>query len=194
MKTTIIDYGAGNVKSVAFACERLGITPTLSNDKEVIEGSDRIIFPGVGHADFAMQKLHESKLVEVIKNLEQPVLGICLGMQLMCRETEEGNVNGLGIFDVPVVRFQGDLKIPHMGWNLLEDTKGLLKDIEDYVYFVHSYYVPENSYTTAVCNYGLKFSAALQKDNFYACQFHPEKSGSPGNEILKRFLIEDLKS
>lgn len=194
MKTTIIDYGAGNVKSVAFACERLGITPTLSNDKEVIEGSDRIIFPGVGHADFAMQKLHESKLVEVIKNLEQPVLGICLGMQLMCRETEEGNVNGLGIFDVPVVRFQGDLKIPHMGWNLLEDTKGLLKDIEDYVYFVHSYYVPENSYTTATCNYGLKFSAALQKDNFYACQFHPEKSGSPGNEILKRFLIEDLKS
>jgi glutamine amidotransferase len=194
MKTTIIDYGAGNVKSVAFACERLGITPTLSNDKEVIECSDRIIFPGVGHADFAMQKLHESKLVGVIKNLEQPVLGICLGMQLMCSETEEGNVKGLGIFDVPVVRFQGDLKIPHMGWNLLEDTKGLLKDIEDYVYFVHSYYVPENSYTTAVCNYGLQFSAALQKDNFYACQFHPEKSGSPGNEILKRFLIEDLKS
>jgi glutamine amidotransferase len=192
MKTIIIDYGAGNVKSVAFACERLGITPVLSNNEDIIRSADRVIFPGVGHADYAMQKLHESNLVNVVKSLKQPVLGICLGMQLMCRETEEGNVKGLGIFNEKVLRFKGDEKIPHMGWNLLEDTSGLLKGINEYVYFVHSYYVPQCSSTIASCNYGIRFSAALQKDNFYACQFHPEKSGSPGNEILKRFLKEEV--
>lgn len=193
MKTTIIDYGAGNVKSVAFACERLGINPVLSNDENVIRSSDRVIFPGVGHADYAMQKLRENNLVEVIKNLKQPVLGICLGMQLMCNETEEGNTKGLGIFEDSVLRFKVYEKIPHMGWNLLGNTKGLLKDINEYVYFVHSYYVPESKNSIATCQYGIPFSAALQKDNFYACQFHPEKSGKSGNKILERFLAKDLK-
>lgn len=193
MKTTIIDYGAGNVKSVAFACERLGINPVLSNDENVIRSSDRVIFPGVGHADYAMQKLRENNLVKVIKNLKQPVLGICLGMQLMCNETEEGNTKGLGIFEDSVLRFKVYEKIPHMGWNLLGNTKGLLKDINEYVYFVHSYYVPESKNSIATCQYGIPFSAALQKDNFYACQFHPEKSGKSGNKILERFLAKDLK-
>jgi glutamine amidotransferase len=192
MKTTIIDYGAGNVKSVAFACERLGIHPTLSSDEDVIRSSDRVIFPGVGHADYAMRKLHENNLVSVIKDLKQPVLGICLGMQLMCSQTEEGNTTGLGIFEDTVLRFKLDEKIPHMGWNLLEKTQGLLKDMDEYVYFVHSYYVPESKNSIAICHYGIPFSAALQKDNFYACQFHPEKSGKPGSKILERFLAKDL--
>lgn len=188
MKTTIIDYGAGNVQSVTFALERLGITPTLSNDADIICASDRVIFPGVGHADYAMQQLKETGLIPVIQQLKQPVLGICLGMQLMCNHTEEGNIEGLGIFDVPVLRFQQVEKIPHMGWNKLKATKGLLSGIDDYVYFVHSYYIPDNVHSIATCEYGIEFSAALQRDNFFACQFHPEKSGSPGSEILHRFL------
>jgi glutamine amidotransferase len=188
MKTTIIDYGAGNVQSVAFALERLGVTPILSNDSDIINASDRVIFPGVGHADYAIQQLKKTGLIPVIQQLKQPVLGICLGMQLMCNHTEEGNIDGLCIFDVPVLRFQQAEKIPHMGWNKLKATKGLLSGIDEYVYFVHSYYVPDNSNSIATCEYGIEFSAALQRDNFFACQFHPEKSGSPGNEILHRFL------
>jgi glutamine amidotransferase len=187
--TTIIDYGAGNVKSVSFALERLGIQPKLSSNAEEIQSSDYVIFPGVGHADYAMQQLHEKGLVEVIKNLKQPVLGICLGMQLMCDYTEEGNVKGLGIFDVPVVRFPENLKVPHMGWNSLHQTTGLLADLEEQVYFVHSYYAPLCQDTMATCDYHGKFSAALAKDNFYGCQFHPEKSGPVGEAILKRFLM-----
>ena len=187
-KTVIIDYGAGNVKSVAFACERLGINPVLSKDAKVIQEADRVIFPGVGHADYAMQQLKESNLVEVIKELNQPVLGICLGMQLMCDYTEEGNVKGLGIFNVPVVRFADNLKVPHMGWNSLQNSNGLLANLEEQVYFVHSYYVPLCNQTMASCDYHGLFSAALIKDNFFGCQFHPEKSGSVGEEVLKRFL------
>jgi imidazole glycerol-phosphate synthase subunit HisH len=187
-KTTIIDYGAGNVKSVSFALERLGIQPKLSANAEEIQSSDYVIFPGVGHADYAMQQLHDKGLVEVIQNLKQPVLGICLGMQLMCDYTEEGNVKGLGIFDVPVVRFAENLKVPHMGWNNLQKTSKLLDNLEEQVYFVHSYYAPTCEDTMATCNYHGLFSAALAKDNFYGCQFHPEKSGPVGEEILKRFL------
>lgn len=187
-KTTIIDYGAGNVKSVSFALERLGIQPKLSADIDEINASDYVIFPGVGHADYAMQQLHDKGLVEVIKSLKQPVLGICLGMQLMCRFSEEGSTNGLGIFDVDVVRFSEDLKVPHMGWNCLHQTSGLLADLEEQVYFVHSYYVPECPEAMALCDYHGNFSAALVKDNFFGCQFHPEKSGPVGEEILKRFL------
>ena len=187
-KVTIIDYGAGNVKSVAFACERLGFQTELTNDKDKITSAEKVIFPGVGHADYAMQQLKKNNLIDVIKNLKQPTIGVCLGMQLMCAHTEEGNIDGLGIFDLPVKAFSDKLKVPHMGWNKLEETKGLLLDLEEYVYFVHSYFVPENEYSIANCNYGTRFSAALQKDNFYACQFHPEKSGKIGEEILKRFL------
>lgn len=187
-KITIIDYGAGNVKSVAFACERLGFKTELTNDAETIKNAEKVIFPGVGHADYAMKQLSKSGLIDTIKGLKQPTLGICLGMQLMCAHTEEGNVDGLGIFDVPVLRFKGDIKIPHMGWNKLENTSGLLKDINEYVYFVHSYFVPVSENSIAQCSYGENFTAALQKDNFYACQFHPEKSGKVGEEILNRFL------
>ena len=187
-KTTLIDYGAGNVKSVSFALERLGITPVLSNDPDEIKSSDYVIFPGVGHAKTAMEALHKNNLVDLIPALKQPVLGVCLGMQLMCRFSEEGNTPGLGIFDVDVIRFNENLKVPHMGWNSLVEGRELLQGIEEQVYFVHSYYVPECQETMAVCDYHGRFSAALVKDNFYGCQFHPEKSGNAGAEILKRFL------
>jgi imidazole glycerol-phosphate synthase subunit HisH len=187
-KTTIIDYGAGNVKSVSFALERLGINPVLSNDPDEIRTSDYVIFPGVGHAKTAMEALQKNNLVDLIPALTQPVLGVCLGMQLMCRFSEEGNTPGLGIFDADVIRFDEHLKVPHMGWNTLIEGRELLQGIEDQVYFVHSYYVPECSETMAVCDYHGRFSAALVKDNFYGCQFHPEKSGNAGAEILKRFL------
>jgi glutamine amidotransferase len=184
----IIDYGAGNLFSVKAAFERLGVNPVCSNDKKVIENADLVIFPGVGHAKTAMEQLKASGLITLIKGLKQPVLGVCLGMQLMCTHTEEGDVEGLGIFDVPVKLFKDVPKIPHMGWNNLLESKGFLKDISQDVYFVHSYYVPLNKYTIATCHYGADFSAALKKDNFYACQFHPEKSGEIGQQILKRFL------
>lgn len=187
-KVVIIDYGAGNLFSVKAALERLGVDPICAKDKKVIESADLVVFPGVGHAKTAMEQLKNSDLIEVIKGLKQPVLGVCLGMQLMCAHTEEGDVDGLGIFDVPVKLFTDVPKIPHMGWNNLLDSKGFLKGISEDVYFVHSYYVPLTKYTIANCNYGADFSAALQKDNFYACQFHPEKSGEIGQQILKRFL------
>lgn len=189
MKLVIIDYGAGNVFSVKSAFERLGIEVSISSNKEEITTADRVVFPGVGHASAAMEKLRSTGLDILISLLTQPVLGICLGMQIMCDLTEEGNEKGLGIFEgVKVNRFAHELNIPHMGWNNLLDSSGFLEYIYEDVYFVHSYYVPISSYTIASCQYGIKFSAALQKDNFYACQFHPEKSGKVGEEILKRFL------
>jgi glutamine amidotransferase len=189
MKVTIIDYGAGNVFSVASAIRRLGIEPVLTADDEQIRTSDRVIFPGVGHAVPAMKQLIECGLNEVIPNLNQPVMGICLGMQLMCSATEEGDTNGMNIFDdVSVLRFEEHLKIPHMGWNTIEETKGLLSGQHRDVYFVHSYYAPLSTYTSAICTYQIPISAALEKDNFIGCQFHPEKSGEVGEEILKRFL------
>lgn len=190
MNIVIIDYQAGNTQSVAFALERLGITPTLSGNADEITAADKVIFPGVGEASSTMKYLREKRLDQLITGLKQPVLGVCLGMQLMCRYSEEGDADGLNIFPLDVKHFTGNIKIPHMGWNSLDRTAGWLKDIkeESFCYFVHSYYVPASEYAAAICNYGGEFSAALQKDNFYAVQFHPEKSAETGNQILKTFL------
>ena len=191
MKLAIIDYGAGNVQSVKFAFNRLGLDPVLTSDKNEILTADKVIFPGVGEASSAMEAIRSCQLEELIPNLKQPVLGVCLGMQLMCKHTEEGNAEGLGIFDVDVKRFEEKLKVPHMGWNTITDLKTPLytgvKE-EEFVYFVHSYYVPMHENTIASCDYVLPYSASLQKDNFYACQFHPEKSGTAGEQILKNFI------
>jgi glutamine amidotransferase len=192
MKLTIINYGAGNVFSVRSAFERLGLQPVLSADEEEIRFSDLVVFPGVGHAESAMVQLRATGLDRVIPTLQQPVLGVCLGMQLMCDATEEGNTSGLGVFDgVKVLRFNDELKVPHMGWNELENSSGTLVGIDEPVYFVHSYYAPLSKYTIAECHYPFAFSAALEKDNFMACQFHPEKSGPVGEEVLKRFLNKE---
>lgn len=191
MKLVIIDYGAGNVQSVKYALNRLGIDAILSNDPQVIKSADKIIFPGVGAAKPAMEALKENGIDELIPTLSQPFLGICLGMQLMCAHSEEGDVQGLGIIDANVQKFQGKEKVPHMGWNNLSKLKSALFegfDAQDQLYFVHSYYVPVNEYTIAECNYINNFSAAIQKDNFYACQFHPEKSGDAGEQLLKKFI------
>ena len=189
MKLTIIDYGAGNIFSVASAFKRLGVEPVLSADEQEIRSSDLVVFPGVGHAETAMLQLEASALDQLIPNLKQPVLGVCLGMQLMCDSTEEGAAKGLGIFDgVKVLRFDEQLKVPHMGWNDLSNAKGTLEGLTEPVYFVHSYYAPLSPFTIAESNYPFAFSAALEKENFLACQFHPEKSGKAGEEVLKRFL------
>jgi glutamine amidotransferase len=191
MKIALIDYGAGNVQSVKYAINRLGYEPILTKDSNEIISADKVIFPGVGSAKAAMQQLQESELDKLIPNLKQPVLGICVGMQLMCKYSEEGNVKCLGIIDAEVKRFKGDLKIPHMGWNGIFDCKSLVFDNireNNQVYFVHSYYVPINENTIAKTCYGFDFSAAIQKDNFYAVQFHAEKSSDIGAQILKQFL------
>lgn len=184
----IIDYGAGNVKSVKFAFERLGYDPVLSDDPDTIKKAEYVIFPGVGHAKSAMATINSKGLSKVITELKQPVLGVCLGMQLMCRFSEEGNVSGLGIFDVDVKKFDEDLKVPHMGWNDLINGKDIFENIQGQTYFVHSYYVPLTKETISSCKYGIEFSAALEKDNFFGCQFHPEKSGELGEQIIKNFL------
>lgn len=187
----IIDYGAGNIQSLKFALNRIGVTAETSADSKIIQAADKVIFPGVGHAESAMQKLKESNLDTIIPKLTQPVLGICLGMQLMCLSTEEGPTKGLGIFSVEVKRFQSELKVPHMGWNLIKNLKGnLFKDIpeETYMYFVHSFYAPTNDESIANSDYGLKFCVALQNKNFYGVQFHPEKSSLWGEKILTNFL------
>ncbi len=193
MNIVIIDYGAGNVRSVEFAVERLGIKALTSNDPEAIMSADKVIFPGVGEASTAMQALNDKGLTDVIPSLRQPVLGICLGMQLLCRYSEEGDTAGLNVFPVDVLRFDERQKVPHMGWNnLVADQAGLFAHMSQpaYVYYVHSYYVPVCAYTIATCEYGKLFSAALQKDNFFACQFHPEKSAGPGATILRNFLVQ----
>lgn len=190
-KIVIIDYDAGNIQSVKYAFERLGITPIVSNQEEVIRSADKVIFPGVGEAAWAMNSLRKNGLDQLIPQLKQPVLGICLGMQLMCESSEESNTKGLGIFPLQVKRFTKERKVPHMGWNQLNSLHGgLLAGVSEneYAYFVHSYYVPCSKETLASCNYILDFSATLQKDNFYACQFHPEKSGSVGVKILENFI------
>lgn len=191
MKLVIIDYGAGNTKSVQFALNRLGVAAVLTKNAEEIRSADKVIFPGVGHAYAAMEKIAETGLEEFIPTLKQPVLGICLGMQLMCKFSEEGNTKGLGIFDLEVKKFGTENKIPQIGWNTIFDLKSeLLSDLyeNEYMYFVHSYYVPKSDFTIASANYGLNYSAALKKNNFYGCQFHPEKSGDKGEVILKNFL------
>lgn len=194
MNVAIIKYNAGNIYSVDYALKRLGITPIVTADPEILNKADKVIFPGVGEAFTTMEHLRESGLDRVISNLKQPVLGICLGMQLMCSHSEERNTTCLGIFDTDVKLFvprKHEDKVPHMGWNTLTNVKSKLfndKSENKFVYFVHSYYVPVNEYTVATTEYIHPFSAALQKDNFYATQFHPEKSGSVGEMIVKNFL------
>jgi glutamine amidotransferase len=191
MNTVIVDYGAGNIQSVLFALERQGVKALLSHDLEVIEKADKVIFPGVGHAAAAMEKLQASGVDQLLPQLTQPVLGICLGMQLMCNRSEEGNTKGLAIFDVEVKAFEKKLKVPHIGWNTIAQLKGsLFNEIEEnaYIYMVHSYYAALSSKTIAVCQYDIPYSAALAKDNFFGTQFHPEKSSTIGNKILENFL------
>ena len=191
MRIALIDYGAGNVQSVKYAVNRLGYEPILTKDHDIIRNADKVIFPGVGAAKAAMDQLKESGLDKVIPTLTQPVLGICVGMQLMCKHSEEGDVKCLGIIDSEVKRFNNGLKIPHMGWNTISKLESEIFNFlpkQEQVYFVHSYYVPENKYTIASTDYGVNFSAAIQKDNFYAVQFHTEKSGDIGEQILKQFL------
>ncbi|WP_027075940.1 imidazole glycerol phosphate synthase subunit HisH [Maribacter antarcticus] len=191
MKIVIINYGAGNIQSIKFAIKRLGHTAILSNDVEEIRNADRVIFPGVGEASSAMAKLWESGLHDLIPSLKQPVLGICLGMQLMCNASEEGGTEGLGIFDVNVLKFGTTVKVPQIGWNQITNLKSqLFKGIneKEHIYLVHSFYAPVCAETIAECEYGSRYSAALQKDNFYATQFHPEKSSTVGENILFNFL------
>ena len=191
MKIAIIDYGAGNVQSVLFALKRLGFEGTVTNDWNTIKSADKVIFPGVGEASSAMKMLQESGLDVLIPTLKQPVLGICLGMQLMCEHSEEGNTNGLGIFDVNVVKFSNEVKVPQMGWNTIYNLKTpLFEGIKEneFMYLVHSFYAPLSENTIATTNYELEYSTALQRDNFYGVQFHPEKSGVFGEQIMKNFL------
>ncbi|MEO0059952.1 MAG: hypothetical protein RLZZ312_1599 [Bacteroidota bacterium] len=191
MKIVIIDYGAGNIQSIQFAIERLGFVGKLTDNITEITNADKVIFPGVGEASSAMKKLIKSGLIDVIKNLKQPVLGICLGMQLMCKSTAEGNTEGLGIFDVDVVRFSDRSKVPQMGWNNIFDLKSkLFTDIyeNEFMYMVHSFYAPICKDTIANSEYNMIYSSALQKNNFFGVQFHPEKSGIVGEKILANFI------
>jgi imidazole glycerol-phosphate synthase subunit HisH len=191
MKIVIINYGAGNIQSIMFAIERLGYKAVLSNNPEEIKAADKVIFPGVGEASYAMKMLKESGLDTLIPTLKQPVLGICLGMQLMCNYSEEGNTKGLGIFDVDVVKFSSKVKVPQMGWNNIYNLKSdLFSGIaeNEYMYLVHSFYAPLCAETIATTNYELEYSSALENDNFYGTQFHPEKSGDAGEQILGNFL------
>ena len=194
MNIAIVKYNAGIIYSVDYALRRLGVEAVITADKEELLKADKVIFPGVGEAETTMNYLREQKLDLLIKDLKQPVLGICLGMQLMCSHSEEGDADCLGIFDIDVKKFQPkchEEKVPHMGWNTLTNThsalfKGFEK--EEFVYFVHSFYVPLNEHTAAQTEYILPYSSALHKDNFYATQFHPEKSGKVGERILRNFI------
>jgi len=208
MKVAIVKYNAGNIYSVVHALRRLGVEPVLTDDAEVLCAADRVLFPGQGEASQAMGYLRAHGLDRVIRDLKQPVLGICIGQQLMCRHSEEGDVDCIGIFDAEVKRFRPERhedKVPCMGWNgiqikneklkmknegKVENSNPLFRGLKDgdYVYFVHSYYVPLCAETIATADYILPYSAALHKDNFYTCQFHPEKSGAVGEKILRNFL------
>ena len=187
----IIKYNGGNVSSVQNALNRLDAESIITDDLELIKNTDKVIFPGVGEASSTMKILKEKGLDQLIPTLKQPVLGICLGMQLMCKNNEEGNTVGMGIFDINVKKFPSENIIPHMGWNTISDLKSTIyseiKEESD-VYFVHSFYCELSENTTSVCDYILPFSASLQKDNFYAMQFHPEKSGKIGSQLLQNFL------
>ncbi len=191
MKIVIINYGAGNIQSIQFALQRLGFNGVLTSNPDEIKQADKVIFPGVGEASSAMKKLKESGLDKIIPTLQQPVLGICLGMQLMCKSSEEGNTTGLGIFDVDVIKFSNKVKVPQMGWNNIYNLKSeLFNEISEneYMYLVHSFYAPKCDETIAITNYEIEYSSALQKNNFYGVQFHPEKSGKIGEQILSNFL------
>jgi glutamine amidotransferase len=191
MKLAIVNYGAGNIKSIQFAFKRLGYDAVLTDNPELIKASDKIIFPGVGEASSAMLKLKQTGLDKLIPVLRQPVLGICLGMQLMCNHTEEGNTDGLGIFNVNVKRFSNQVKVPQMGWNTIINLKSdLFQGIREaeYMYLVHSYYAENCEKAIATSNYELEYASALENDNFFGVQFHPEKSSKAGEQILKNFL------
>ena len=191
MKIVIIDYGAGNIQSIKFAIKRLGYDAVLSSDVEEIRSADKVIFPGVGEASSAMKMLKSTGLDKVIPTLKQPVLGICLGMQLMCTYCEEGDTDGLGIFHANVVKFNNKLKVPQIGWNRIYDLKSnLFNGIneQEFVYLVHSFYVKGCEETIASTEYGVEYTSAIQKDNFYGVQFHPEKSSDAGEKILENFL------
>jgi glutamine amidotransferase len=188
----VIKYNAGNIKSLSFALQRLGVDFIVTGDETQIRQADKVIFPGVGEASTTMAFLREKKLDRIIRSLTQPVLGICLGMQLLCEHSEENNTPCLGIFNEPVKKIPAvhGLKVPHMGWNKLHNSNDWVSGLsaDSYAYFVHSYYVPVNPNTALSCSYGVEISAALHKDNFYAVQFHPEKSAKAGEEILNSFL------
>jgi glutamine amidotransferase len=196
MKVVIIKYNAGNIRSVDYALKRLGVEAHITGNFEEILSADKVIFPGVGEAANTMRYLKENKLDQLIVNMKQPVLGICLGLQLMCKHSEEGNTSCLGIFDEKVLHFDSSfvkehVKVPHMGWNTIFNLKKGIFDASlenEYVYFVHSYYAAIGEHTAATTNYIVPFSASLQKDNFYATQFHPEKSGDVGTRIIQNFL------
>lgn len=194
MSIAVIKYNAGNIYSVVHGLRRIGVEPIVTDDFRILRAADKVIFPGVGEASSTMAYLRAHQLDQLIRSLTQPVLGICIGLQLMCRHSEEGDVDCLGIFDADVKRFVSERiqdKVPHMGWNTLQQTQtDLLKDMEAaYVYYVHSYYASLSSQTIAVTDYLNPFSAALHRDNFYATQFHPEKSGMAGAQVLKNFLL-----
>jgi glutamine amidotransferase len=191
MQIAVIKYNAGNIGSVVNALGRLGQSCTITDNPDEIRRADKVIFPGVGEASNTMRYLKDKGLDALIPTLKQPVLGICLGMQLMCEWSEEGNTKGMGIFPEKVQLFRGSVKVPHMGWNSIDfSPKGLFGGLKTgcYVYFVHSYFAETGDETIATCEYGGMLSAALQKDNFYAVQFHPEKSGEIGQQILKNFI------
>ena len=192
VQLAIIKYNAGNIQSVSFALERLGVNFRITDDPEEISTSDKVIFPGVGEASTTMTYLRERKLDQLIRNLKQPLLGVCLGMQLMCKHSEENNTDCLGIFDETVRAFvpNKDMKVPHMGWNNLSLRNSWLdRQLENkFAYFVHTYYVPVNAFTSSTTEYIDVFSSAMHKENFYAVQFHPEKSAETGELVLKSFL------
>lgn len=195
MKVVIIDYGAGNIQSIKFALKRLGVEAILSANESQISNADKVIFPGVSEASSAMKKLKSSGLDKVIPTLKQPVLGICLGMQLLCNSSEEGNTKGLGVFDVDVVKFSSEVKVPQIGWNQIQNLKSdLFENISEneFMYLVHSYYAPLCKEAIATTQYNVQYASALKRDNFYGVQFHPEKSSIVGALILRNFL--SLKS
>lgn len=191
MKVVIVKYNAGNIHSVRLALERLGVKAQITDDPMQIRQADKVIFPGVGEASSAMQYLNEENLADLIVQLKQPVLGICLGLQLMCTHSEENNTDCFNIFPAQIKKFPPKDKVPHMGWNALTNLKGpLFRDVPEgsYVYFVHSYYAEQNPYAAAQADYIIPFSAALERDNFFAVQFHPEKSADVGERILRNFI------
>lgn len=191
MKLVIINYGAGNIQSIKFAFKRLGVDAVLSDDAEEIKAADKVIFPGVGEASSAMAKLRDTGLDKLIPTLTQPVLGICLGMQLMCKHSTEGDTTGLGIFDVSVTKFSNSVKVPQIGWNEVSNLNSTLFEgipENSHMYLVHSFYAPKCEGLIAETMYDVKYASALQKDNFYGVQFHPEKSGLVGEQVLKNFL------
>lgn len=195
MNIVIVKYNAGNIQSVQYALERIGASALVTDDHELIQSADKVIFPGVGEASTAMNYLQSRSLDVLLKGLQQPVLGICLGMQLMCQHSEENDTDCMGIFDEQVKLFQPEksagLKVPQIGWNMIRDlSTPLFKDVPEnsFCYFVHGYYASKGEHTIATTDYVLPYSAALHRDNFYGVQFHPEKSAIVGEQILKNFL------